>query len=361
MDLKNKIQKLATQNQYPSITISLNTHRTHPENPQDEIVLKNLVKDARERILSEFSEREISEILEKLSSVEGKIDFNHLQDSLHLFISKDTEEIVQSMWKIEENSVYIDDKFAIKPIILAYNRTTEYLILLLTQNETKLYKATNNLVTEEVKNHVFPFGTNPHFNPRDIERSDAEYMDDIAREHFRDIDKALVDFIQDNNENLKVVVISDIDNYHRLQQVATKPEIYIGYDDVSHLAKSSHHISEQAWKLIEETQKTNRSEAIEEIKEAISQAKVVTDLQEIYQAAIDGRADLLIINEEFKQPVKMIDERTFSYENNATEHDVIDDITSYIAWEVISKGGRAYFTKNESLIELGKIALKTRY
>ena len=361
MDLKNKLQKLATQHQYPSITISLNTHRTHPENLQDEIVLKNLIKEARERLLNEFTEREVSDILEKLSNIEGKIDINHLQDSLHIFLSKDTEEIIQSMWNVEENSVYIDDKFAIRPVILAYNRTSEYLILLLTQDETKLYKATNDLVTEEVNNHVFPFGSNPHFNPRDIEKSDAEYMDNIAREHFRDIDKALVDYIREHDENLKVVVISDIDNYHRLQHIATKPEIYIGYDDVNHLAKSPHHLSEQAWKLVEQEQKTKRSEAIEEIKEAISQAKVLTDLQEIYQASLDGRAELLMINEEFKQPVKMIDARTFSYENNAQEHDVIDDITSYIAWEVISKNGRVHFTKNESLNELGKIALKTRY
>ncbi len=361
MKLKKLLQKLANETNYPSVTISLNTHRTHPENLQDEIVLKNLVKEAEERLLAKFTEREIQNILNKLSTITTKIDFNHLHESLHIFISKDREEIVKTMWPIQENLVYVDEKFAIKPLILAYNRTTNYLILLLTQDKTRLYRATNNLVTEEVENHVFPFGENPHFTPRDIERSDAEYMDDIAREHFRDIDKALVDFIRENDEKLNVVVIADRNNYDRLLQVATKPSIYLGYDDVSHLEKAPHHISEQAWNIVKEKQSNRRKEAISEIKEAISEAKVITDLQEIYQATIDGRADLLMVHEDFKQPVKMIDNRTFTYENDAKEQGVIDDITSIIAWEVIEKGGRTYFTSNDSIKELGDIVLKTRY
>lgn len=361
MEFKNLLQKLANETNYPSVSISLNTHRTHPESLQDQIVLKNLIKEAEDRLKAEFSDRDIQEILKKLSSISSKVDFNHLQDSLHIFISKDTEEIVPTMWPVLENRVFIDEKFAIKPLILAYNRTSDYLILLLTQDKTRLYEATNDLVKEEVKNHVFPFGENPHFHPRDIERSDAEYMDDLAKEHFRDIDKALVDYIKEKNEDVKVVVIADRDNYDRLLQVATQPSIYLGYDDVSHLEKSPHHLAEQAWNIVKDMQSQNRKEAISEIKEAISEAKVLTDLQEIYQASIDGRGDLLMVHEDFKQPVKMIDNRTFSYENNPKEQGVIDDITSIIALEVIAKGGRTYFTSNNSIKELGDIVLKTRY
>jgi hypothetical protein len=40
---------------------------------------------------------------------------------------------------------------------------------------------------------------------------------------------------------------------------------------------------------------------------------------------------------------------------------VIGDITSDIAWNVISKKGRAIFTTQEELKSLGDIALKVRY
>jgi hypothetical protein len=40
---------------------------------------------------------------------------------------------------------------------------------------------------------------------------------------------------------------------------------------------------------------------------------------------------------------------------------VIDDITSDLAWDVISKKGRAIFTNSEEFKSIGNIALKVRY
>jgi len=57
----------------------------------------------------------------------------------------------------------------------------------------------------------------------------------------------------------------------------------------------------------------------------------------------------------------MEDERTFSLIEDITIENAIDDINSNIAWNVISKKGTVYFTSQEEIEELGKIALKTRY
>lgn len=361
MNLKNKLARLANEKNEPCVTISLNTHRTHPDNLNDEIVLKNLVKEAENRVIEEFGERESAEVLEKIRNIESKIDINYLLDSLHIFLSKDTEEIVLSIWPADEDAVYVDEHFAIKPLIVEYNRFSDYLILKLTQGATHLYKAHNERVSEEVKNHIFPFGENPHKENSNIQRSDSEFMDTMIREHFRDIDKALVDFIQEENEDLRVVVIADEDNYSKLQQVATKPNIYIGQANINHHEKYEQHLAEQAWEIIQEELKKYRAEAIEEVKEAIGQNKVITDLQEIFQASLDGRADLLIVHRDFKQPVKMIDERTFELGDDPKEQGYIDDITSDIAWKVISNGGNVVITSNDEIKELGDIVLKTRY
>lgn len=47
---KNKSEKLANEKSTTCVTISLNTHKTYPENAQDEIVLKNLLKEAEKLI-----------------------------------------------------------------------------------------------------------------------------------------------------------------------------------------------------------------------------------------------------------------------------------------------------------------------
>jgi hypothetical protein len=69
MALKEQLQKLATENNNPCVTISLNTHRTHPDNIQDEILLKNLLKEAEERVINEFGKRPVAKLLEKIQTV----------------------------------------------------------------------------------------------------------------------------------------------------------------------------------------------------------------------------------------------------------------------------------------------------
>jgi len=62
MTIRDKIIALANENSQPCVTISLNTHRTHPDNSQDDILLKNLLKEAEYRVLSEYGKRDVSVI-----------------------------------------------------------------------------------------------------------------------------------------------------------------------------------------------------------------------------------------------------------------------------------------------------------
>ena len=100
-----------------------------------------------------------------------------------------------------------------------------------------------------------------------------------------------------------------------------------------------------------------RAKAIAEMKEAVANSNVITDLQEIYRAAVDGRGDMLIVYEEYSQPVSMTDDQSFSLSDDLT----MPDIVSRIAWEVLSKKGKVYFTKQDEIKDLGDIVLKTRY
>lgn len=359
MLLQEKLQKLANETNEPSVSISLNTHRTFPENQQDEIVLKNLIKEAENRVIEEYGKRPAADVLEKLEKIGSKIDHQYNLDSLHIFLSNDTEEVIKSTWKSRGNTIEVDEKFAVRHLIKDTVRTQEYLILLLTQSGTKLYEAVNDSIVQEIKDEGFPFPQNPFYITHADVRSDAKQVDNQIKEYFNRIDKSVVEMHR--KLDLNVIVISTADNFRKLMEVADLPQIYIGHDHKDYVSAEEHHIVEQAYEIIKAQQKEKRSAAIGEIKEAVSEGKVLTDLQEIYQAAIDGRGDLLIVRQDFEQAVRMIDERTFEYVDDSKEPGVVDDIVSIISWEVFSKNGRVYFTQQDELLELGEIVLKTRY
>jgi hypothetical protein len=57
----------------------------------------------------------------------------------------------------------------------------------------------------------------------------------------------------------------------------------------------------------------------------------------------------------------MTGQYSFDLVTDVTQPEVIDDITSEMAWEVISKKGRAIFTNSPEFKSIGNIALKVRY
>lgn len=359
MTIKEKLQALATETGAPCVTISLNTHRTHPENAQDRIRLKNLLQEAEERVIKDFGKRPAESLLEKLAVVESEIDINYNLESLHIYLSNNTKEIIKSTWPTNEDAVRIADTFDTRSLIKAYNRSEDYAILLLSQGGVALYTATDDGITGEIKNDDFPFTENPHANTNADRTSDAKYLDDLVREFFNTVDKAVVKFF--NDTHLPILIICTEDNYSRFIKMADKPSIYLGYAPINYNSTETHNLAKQGWEVVKTLQQERRTAAISEMKEAVGAGTVLTDLQEIFQAAKEGRGDLLMVHENFTQPVLMKTDTTFELAPNTSLPDVVEDITSTIAWEVLSKNGRVYFTQQDEIKELGKIVLKTRY
>jgi len=146
-----------------------------------------------------------------------------------------------------------------------------------------------------------------------------------------------------------------------LLKVADKPSVYLGWTNINYNNITGHSIAHDTWQVVNVQQKKGRSEDIKEMQEAVSKGNVITDLSEIYQAAKEGRGDLLIVNDNFHQAVRVTGQFSLDLVTDVTLPGVIDDITSDIAWDVISKKGRAIFTTQEELKSLGDIALKVRY
>ena len=356
---KDKLEKLASEKNYPCVTISLNTFRKYPENQNDNLKLKDLLTEAKERVINEFGKYPVKELLQKIDTIEKEIDFEYNLDSLHLFLSNSTKEIIRSTWPTMQNAVHVSESFAVKPLIKVFNRTVEYMILKLTKSEVRLLLAINDGIVGEIKNDDFPFENNVDDTTDTETITNGKQAENQVREFFNKIDKAVVRV--NNKTDMKCVVISTDDNYNRLMKVADKPSVYLGWTNINYNYTASHSIGSDAWQIVNVQQKKGRAEDIKEMQEAVGKSNVITDLSEIYRAAKEGRGDLLIVNDNFHQAVRVTGEFSLDLVEDVTLPGVIDDITSDIAWNVISKKGRAIFTTQEELKTLGDIALKVRY
>ena len=87
-----ELQRLKAATSYPSITITLPTHRTSPENQQDPIRVKNLVTEATNRLLGAMTRREAEPLLTRLDALAADINYPYLLDGTALFVSADVSD-----------------------------------------------------------------------------------------------------------------------------------------------------------------------------------------------------------------------------------------------------------------------------
>lgn len=66
---KELIQELLAADQAPCLSIYMPTHRKHPENLQDIILFKNLVRQIEKSLLQKYSVGEVQKHLEPLEAL----------------------------------------------------------------------------------------------------------------------------------------------------------------------------------------------------------------------------------------------------------------------------------------------------
>ncbi|MGX5819078.1 baeRF3 domain-containing protein [Chitinophaga lutea] len=356
--LQETLFNLGKEKGTPCVTISMAGHRTHPDNLQDEINLKNLAREAETRILSKYDKRSVALLLENLDNLVRDFDHNHNEEGMYIFVSAETRETLKTKWPPAENKVYVDDQFALKDIIKAYNRTAHYYILHLSQQGAQLFEASDDRIAGEVRQHGFPFKDNPFYITDQLKGSDPKAWDKMTGEFFNRVDKAVVE--AHKADPLPVIVAGTQENYGALLSQADQRGIYAGHITVNPHASEPLHLSEAAFETVKALQQDQRSAAIDELMQAVPAGRVLTDLQEIYRAAYDGRGELLLVNPDYHQAVD-VTPKHFELVEDGTTPRVVDDIVNEIAWEIVQKKGRVYFTAQPKLEELGQIALKVRY
>src|SRR5262249_4710099 len=144
---------------YPSVSIFAPTHRTAPSNKQDPIKVKNLVRKAVDRLHGEFNKREVAAVVKNLQGLVRDVDWEHTLDGLALFAGQERSAAVSLPFRVNPRAV-IDEPFATRDLVYAFNRAPPYRVLVLSHH-TRLFDAWT-AVLDEHRAKPFPM---PHRGP----------------------------------------------------------------------------------------------------------------------------------------------------------------------------------------------------
>lgn len=185
--MNEKLKKLKDVNAENSITIILNTHRTRPDNNKDSITLKNLIKEAEERLYNDLDKRVALNLIQRLNALESQIDHNHNLESLILFVNDEIAEFIRLPIQVM-NRVVIDNTFATRDLIRALHIQTNYFLLLLSRQKVRLIEALDDKEIEEI-GQPFPIENTQFYSTNSLELSNARRQRNLIAEFFNRVDK----------------------------------------------------------------------------------------------------------------------------------------------------------------------------
>ncbi|MBA3074865.1 MAG: hypothetical protein FP831_14775 [Anaerolineae bacterium] len=359
---RQEISFLQQVNGYPSVTITLPTHRTSPENKQDPIRVKNLVEQATKRLLEEFNKREITPLLDRLERLAEGIDYRYTLNGLALFVNRDFSRVVQLPFALREN-VNIGETFLTRNLVFALNRTPRYWTLVLSEKPTRLFEGNRDILIEVQEGgfpivHDGPGGEQSLPGGFGIKKS--AYRDEYHRQFFRQIDAALKPFLVD--DPLPLVVVG-VDRYLSFfSEVTDHKDAILATLQGSHDKTSPSELAKLVWPLAKDALAEQRQEVFAELDTAVGEKKVASAISEVWRLASDGRGAILLVEEDYHFPAR-VDEtgRHLVPAEDAASAGAIDDAVDDIIETVLSKQGRVVFVENGQLETHQRIALILRY
>ncbi len=355
--MDNILKKIKDIQAEACVTIILNTHRTRPDNKKDPLLLKNLVKEAEQRLFDTYEKRFVWPIMDNINKLLGKIDHQQNLESLILFANQEMAEYTRLPVKVKDR-VIIDNTFATRDLVRAMHQESSYYVLVLSRQNARLIEAFNDKVVKEFASD-FPLTNNLYTTDRQ-DLSSNKGTDNLIEEFFNRVDKIVQAVIKDNP--LPILLATETRNVHHYTKVADKKHIIIGHINKNRDDEKAHHIVTEAWEVVKNITKEKLAARINELHQAVGVGKVVSDLTEIWNAIQQGRGQTLFIKKGYFQPALLKENTVVPVEKfEKDQKDVIDDIVDEMIEFNLAFGGDNVFIEGNDLEKFGNLALVTRY
>jgi hypothetical protein len=362
-DIKNNstmsitLKKIKNITSEACVTIILNTHRTKPDNIQDPINLKNLVKNAENRLLADYEKRFAQPIIDRLNDLADSIDHQYNLESLILFVNENIAEYTRLPIGVVDR-VVLDNTFATRDLVRAMNQEANYYVLILNRQEVRLLEAQNDKFVQEVKGE-FPMDNDVYSTDRH-KLSMAKGQDNMIEEFFNRVDKAMLAATAERP--LPVLLAAETRNFDHYVKIADKKDLILGHINKDGSEVKAHQIVADAWEEVKSITKSKQAERISELKKAVSEGNFVSDFNDIWSAISEGRGKTLFVKKGFFQPALISGNEILLVDKiERDQKGVCDDVIDEMIEKNLSFGGDTVFVEGDELSDFQGLGLVTRY
>jgi hypothetical protein len=374
--------EILTDNQPPCVSLYQTTHRRHPENQQDPIRYRNLLKELELALSHKYPQRETRPLIEKFQQFARDDSFwNHRTDGLAILGTADDFQVFELQRPVPELLI-VADSFHTKPLLRELQSGDRYQVLALSRHEAKLYEGHRDALDEveladevprTIKDALGDELTEPHLsvasyggvNPRSgaaMHHGHGQKKDEVEidnQRYFRAVDQAILEH-HSRPSGLPLMLAALPEHHALFHEVSRNPLLMAEGISIDPMALNAQQLCEQAWKVVEPRAAEQLANRVDAYHVALAQKLGSEDLAEVAQGAIAGRIAVLLVESD-RQIAGRIDAATGQIEPGDLAHPEIDDVLDDVAEIVLRMNGEVIVLPGDQMPSNTGVAAIYRY
>ncbi|MBI2271125.1 MAG: hypothetical protein HYU69_12335 [Bacteroidetes bacterium] len=346
----------------PSVSILLPTHKSDPNHKIDKGELQAILKKTETQLFGDYPENTANLIMQKLNKIVEEIDYQHLSESIAIFVSKDNDVVLNLPFRVSEKLV-IDNSFEIRDLVYAGKHSRYYTVLVISHNHNKLYYGFNDQLNE-VKVNKMPLNADAveiDHHSKVGNFSTADKLSEVNFEKYlRAIDHALTE--ETKIIDAPIIVLSVKKTNALFSKITHNGKKITGYVEGNFEHTSEPDIYKAIQPLLEQKEQSKQDEILKKLDAAIGKKTYVSGMENVWVAAREKRGQLLIVEKDYYCTARVEGNRLIIMENNAESlkpptKDAVDDVIEL----VLASEGDIAFVDNGKLNVHERIALITYF
>lgn len=353
------LASLLRQHEPPCLSLYQPTHRRHPENQQDPIRYRNLVKTLEESLHSHHPSRDLKALLDPFHAIAGSREFwRHTLDGLAVLRSGDFFHAIRLPRPVPELAI-VADSFHIKPLMRIVQSADRYQVLALDRQSVRMFEGNRDELGEielapgvprTIKEALGSELTGPHQTVasyggiggasvamRHGHGSKADEIDADTERFFRVIDRAVAE--HHSKESELPLLLAALPEYHAtFRKVSTNPALLPEGIETHPDSQSLEELRARAWKALERRYRARLAALSEQFREAKSKGLGSDDLGRIGPAASAGRVGTVLLEAERHIPGRL-DPGNGAVTLASSDHPEVDDVLDDIGETVLRLKG----------------------
>ena len=355
---KDDFAFLLANHEPPCLSLYQPTHRRRPENLQDPIRYRNLLKVLEDSMRRQHSAEEVERLLAPFEELAHDAEFwNHTADGLAVLGSPDVFRVFMLQQPVGELAIAANS-FHIKPLLRILQSAGRYQVLCLNRHAVRLFEGDSGILGEVELAARVPRSmtealgeelTEPHQTVASYggtalgssmrhghgSKSDELEIDD--ERFFRAVDRAILEH-HSTPSSLPLILAAPGQHQTPFRTVSHNPFLMPKGIALDPHSLSIEQLRQRAWEIIEPEVHARLVRLAAQFEEAEAKGLGSDDLGVIAKAATQGRVASLLLEAERRLPGK-IDPVTGRVRLHALENPEIDDLLDDLAELVLKKGG----------------------